>query len=346
MKFILRQFGQILSETVLEEGREYFIGRSEECEFVISPKQGISRKHIRIHFLVEEGHWKVSLVSSSGGLFLDQEEVESAVIDKSLSLGFDNYVLEFVKEEEEEEIEFIEEEEEEGDKTQVQEDIPQDHSVILSSDEHTQSTQILAQGQLIHSLHISIEGEFSDYVTLKGVDQWLIGRSEECDISIDYSILTRKHMEIFRTGNEFYIKDLGSVNKTKLNGQELSPNQPIQLRANDEISVLDLCIIFEVRDKKYEHKMSTLPATSNDEAEYMPEFAAPKVILEEDDGSSEKEKKQAGNAFRTLIVRTVLFFSITAGVVAYFYQDEKKKKAEALAIALKAKEEKKQADKA
>ena len=343
MKFILKQFGQIIKEVLLEEGREYFIGRSEECDFVISPSQGISRKHIKIHFSVEEEAWMVNLMSSGGGLYLDQEEVEAARIDKTMSLGFENYVLEFVKEgEEKEEMDFVEDEEGEEDKTQIQEDIPQDHSVILAEAGHvdTGSTKIMGNNQLIHSLHISIEGEFSDYVTLKGVDQWLIGRSEDCDISIDYSILTRKHMEIFRTGDNFYIKDLGSANKTLLNGQELSPNQPVQLRANDEIAVCDLCIIFEVRDKKYEQKLSMLPTTSEESSEYMPEFAAPKVILEEEDSSSESKDKKSGNKLKVYILRAIIFLAITGATLAYIQTENKKKEEVNKAMLEKIKKEK------
>ena len=45
------------------------------------------------------------------------------------------------------------------------------------------------------------------------------------------------------------LKILGSSNKTFLNDQELESHKDVLLRPNDEISVSDLKIIFEVRDK-------------------------------------------------------------------------------------------------
>ena len=74
-------------------------------------------------------------------------------------------------------------------------------------------------------------------------ENWIVGRSEECDISIDYSVLTRKHLQISKTDGYFYVKDMGSSNKTLLNGKELEPQKNVPLKANDEISVSDLRII-------------------------------------------------------------------------------------------------------
>ena len=88
-----------------------------------------------------------------------------------------------------------------------------------------------------------------------------------CDISIDYSVLTRKHLKITKQAENFYVQDLGSANKTFLNGEELKAGQSFPLRANDEISISDLKIVFEVRDRHFKQMMSNLPVLSQDNSQ-------------------------------------------------------------------------------
>ncbi len=47
----------------------------------------------------------------------------------------------------------------------------------------------------------------------------VIGRDEECDISVDDPSVSRKHMKIFKESRMFFIEDLGSTNKTYVNDE-------------------------------------------------------------------------------------------------------------------------------
>ncbi|HXG57403.1 MAG TPA: FHA domain-containing protein [Thermoanaerobaculia bacterium] len=68
-----------------------------------------------------------------------------------------------------------------------------------------------------------------------------IGRSSSCTIQITDLFLSRKHAEITRVGNDWYVADSGSVNGTCLNGKRLSEVTPI--RPGDRITIGDNEII-------------------------------------------------------------------------------------------------------
>lgn len=59
-----------------------------------------------------------------------------------------------------------------------------------------------------------------------------IGRSAECDITIDSELLSRRHAEIFIENNELRIVDLGSSNGTYLNGDKI---EEASAAAGDEL---------------------------------------------------------------------------------------------------------------
>jgi hypothetical protein len=51
-----------------------------------------------------------------------------------------------------------------------------------------------------------------------GEDPIVIGRAPECDIELADATVSRRHAEIVRDGDAWFIRDLGSSNGTKLNG--------------------------------------------------------------------------------------------------------------------------------
>lgn len=46
-------------------------------------------------------------------------------------------------------------------------------------------------------------------------------RNPHCDLLLDDVTVSRKHAEIIRDGNEFWLVDKGSVNGTYLNGRRV-----------------------------------------------------------------------------------------------------------------------------
>ncbi|MCA9240978.1 MAG: SpoIIE family protein phosphatase [Planctomycetales bacterium] len=75
-----------------------------------------------------------------------------------------------------------------------------------------------------------------------GVAESVIGRSSECQVSIDVAAVSRRHAVIQKENEHFFIRDLGSRNKTFLNGQAIEAVTP--LRNGDRILICDQEFVF------------------------------------------------------------------------------------------------------
>jgi pSer/pThr/pTyr-binding forkhead associated (FHA) protein len=67
-----------------------------------------------------------------------------------------------------------------------------------------------------------------------GDGQTLIGRSPECDIFLDDVTVSRRHAEIVREGDDFTIRDLGSLNGTYVNRRRI---ESAGLEDDDEVQI-------------------------------------------------------------------------------------------------------------
>jgi pSer/pThr/pTyr-binding forkhead associated (FHA) protein len=70
--------------------------------------------------------------------------------------------------------------------------------------------------------------------------RFVIGRSRECDLSVTDGNASRRHAEIIREGDAYFVVDLGSTNGTELNGrrvtrEELTDGDRITLGATDVV---------------------------------------------------------------------------------------------------------------
>ena len=90
---------------------------------------------------------------------------------------------------------------------------------------HAETTQ---RGFRLKSLSAALQ--FREIVV---TSKLLIGRAEECDLTLNTTHLSRRHASIEVDGEELYISDLDSSNGTFVNGQKIS--QRTQLSAGDEI---------------------------------------------------------------------------------------------------------------
>ncbi|MBX7148546.1 FHA domain-containing protein [bacterium] len=80
-------------------------------------------------------------------------------------------------------------------------------------------------------------------------DQILIGRRGKNDISLDSETISRKHAEIIRMNNDFYLVDLESGNGTLLNNKALKPHEKNLLTDKDNIRVEEFDISFEITEE-------------------------------------------------------------------------------------------------
>lgn len=67
-----------------------------------------------------------------------------------------------------------------------------------------------------------------------GLDPIVIGRDSDCEVSIDDSLVSRRHCEIVSSNGGLVVRDLGSSNATLVNGKSVTETP---LRAGDELAV-------------------------------------------------------------------------------------------------------------
>jgi phosphoserine phosphatase RsbU/P len=71
----------------------------------------------------------------------------------------------------------------------------------------------------------------------------VMGRAPECQIQLDSNMVSRRHAQVVREGNSFYLEDLGSGNGTFLNGKRIAERTP--LRADDRLKLGPILLRFE-----------------------------------------------------------------------------------------------------
>jgi sigma-B regulation protein RsbU (phosphoserine phosphatase) len=76
----------------------------------------------------------------------------------------------------------------------------------------------------------------------------VIGRSpEHCNIVLDPNGVSRRHAEIYRKGEEFFLADLHSRNQTKVNNMKVIPGIDHRLLPGDRINICDVEFLFYPR---------------------------------------------------------------------------------------------------
>ena len=315
MKFILKKNGEEVLQKDLDRDKEYLIGRQSECDIVLDQEEGISRQHLKFYASPESKGWIVEVLSQYGGLLLNgEEEVDQIEIQNSASFLLKDYTLQFISEESSKEK--PEEEQEE----KQEENASQTHTNIENTDG---GTRVFEDSEIVYSLNVSMDNDATEFVDLTNGESWIIGRDNECDISIEHRHLTRKHFQIIKIGNQFQIKDLGSANGTILNNKAISSKTFQPLKSEDVISISDLKMVFEARRKGFSKIIQNLPALTEDSEEPGPSghFPVPKVILE-DTPILDTEENSYFNKKRITLFSLVGIFLIGL-LVSSFLSDKK-----------------------
>lgn len=73
---------------------------------------------------------------------------------------------------------------------------------------------------------------------------YILGRAANCNIQIDDSSISKNHVRIQVAGNEVTISDMGSTNKTMVNGAQLSPGSLFKLKNNDQLKIGNVIMKF------------------------------------------------------------------------------------------------------
>ncbi len=83
-----------------------------------------------------------------------------------------------------------------------------------------------------------------------------IGREDDCAIQIPDQGISRKHSEIFRIGEMFFIRDLESRNHTFVNEKEIDEEL---LRIGDRIQIGTTTLVFEDRNAQLRDSSRLIP---------------------------------------------------------------------------------------
>jgi phosphoserine phosphatase RsbU/P len=91
-------------------------------------------------------------------------------------------------------------------------------------------------------------GETAGQIIELKVDRVVIGRSpEHCHVVLDPNGVSRRHAEIYRKSEEFYLSDLNSRNMTKVNNTKVIPGVDHRLAPGDRINICDVEFLFYPR---------------------------------------------------------------------------------------------------
>lgn len=339
--------GQLLSEVELQSGQDIIAGRGSACEIRLPHEKGISRQHLK--FYQDGEDWRVESLSRFGGLVFDGQSVDAIELkgDTKFSLppfDFEYSVLnEAAAEFSEEEVapvasapETDSEAQENPERSdELDEDIHQGQEVNGQDSNTSTGEEVVSDSDTTHGgggpeliAYLKIynsKTHLNEVLKLEG-NFWTAGRQPDLEIVIDDSAISRKHFEISKTKEGFFITDLDSSNGTILNGSILPPNEACTIDSGDKIEVRHLSITFEVHNAKFKdevEKMPQLPALANAHTgalqEYLPESQGPAVIKLSDSSNSkfdflkdpEKRKKAirfgAGGLIAFILVFQVFF---------------------------------------
>ena len=228
MKIIsIRQFGNLISEYEINEGQELLVGRDDSCQIILNNDKSISRQHLKITLM--NGLLNIEVLSKYSEFLFRGKPHSQLQIENDQAIQLNSYEI-TLNEKELKEV---------------------TSSNLLENTENTfVSTQFLKPFIKIYKdkieMHeMELEGAF-----------WVAGRDSACHLLIRDPRVSRRQFEISFLGDQYYIKDLGSVNGTLINGKEIDSKDPILLSSGDEISVLDNRVVFELRDPTFQEKVN------------------------------------------------------------------------------------------
>ncbi len=86
-------------------------------------------------------------------------------------------------------------------------------------------------------------------------DTTLIGRAPDNDLQIKDATVSRKHLQIIRKANKFFVEDLGSLNGTWVKGQLIAPKEAVEVE--EEVSIVIGNILVNLGRKPSEDYLAT-----------------------------------------------------------------------------------------
>ncbi len=98
-------------------------------------------------------------------------------------------------------------------------------------------------------------------------DEYSIGRSETADICIPEPTISGHHCTLIKMGdNEYAVRDEGSTNGSRINGEKLEENsEPVALSNGDLLQVGNIELLFENAENSHREAAKTLTVINLDD---------------------------------------------------------------------------------
>ena len=223
----------LVQELGLDPQQTYLAGRGETCQIRLDPEAGISRQHFQI--ANKNGAWKLEVLSRYGELYIDGQKSPGVMISKDTKFAVPPYEFELSVGEDAQNSS-TPDDESAGERTMV--------SVLPSS---------------AHLKLVDATGKVRQIFRLEG-EAWVGGRDLTCSLFIDNPKISRKQFELYREGEHYFIRDLGSSNGTLVNGRAISQSEWTHLESGDVITIVDWSLQFELRDASFQDRVKAVDA--------------------------------------------------------------------------------------
>ncbi len=214
--------GQVVASLQLETGRTYIAGRAADADIPLNPERGISRHHLK--FFEQDGSWVCETLSKFVRIEKGGESVDVVDLHSSTIFVMSSYEFYF----------------EPG------------GARAASEVEATSSAQVF----VVPFLRILFPNSSDEEIHRLEGHIWTVGRDQDCEITIDSSHVSRRHFDLTRADDGFYISDLGSSNGTYLNGDRLTAYAATKLSPGDAIEIKSIRMFLEIRDSQFSQKIS------------------------------------------------------------------------------------------
>jgi pSer/pThr/pTyr-binding forkhead associated (FHA) protein len=285
-RLIVKLHGTELTTLNLDPTQEYIAGRAPDAHIRLSEERGISRHHLK--FYQREGGWVCEALSKFVPIQLGKQSVEVLELNETTTFSLPPFEFHFeadarpepIKEEASVEDSGPAENKEPSKNlpTFYQPRVNSNASAASSSSEMSEDTSPKANNEatvagvqtLIPYFRVSYPNTADDEVLKLEGHIWTGGRESDCEIFVDSPHISRRHFEVSRTKEGFFITDLGSSNGTKVNGVRLPPHEPTEIESGDEITIMNIRMSFEIRDTHFANRLESLPVQAFD-----PMLAAP-----------------------------------------------------------------------
>lgn len=254
-KLTVFEAGQEVGEIELQNGQEYWAGRSTDCDIRLLSGSGISRRHFRLYH--QDGVWMVEVMSKFGeitfrGSNLDRLELSE---DLSFQLGPYEFVFKLVAAQDfEKSLVSVASDSFVDDariSVEAEESKHSSEAFEYTLDESGPGESTRVQPMLVRPVLRIVSADdllASEKKIQLGGNFWTAGRDPSCEVRIDNNHVSRKQFAISATDAGYFVTDLGSSNGTLLNNKNLPPNEPVKLQSGDAIRVSSVIVYFEIHD--------------------------------------------------------------------------------------------------